>query len=51
MCHNKRDKADRITTGKLMFMNPTPEKIKQAQQRINKKAQRDAEYNCEKKAV
>lgn len=49
VCARIKDVADRVMTGKIIFMNPTEDQIKAAQSRIDKKATRDAVYRRRKK--
>jgi len=41
ICARIKDVSDCVMIGRLIFMNPSPEQIEAAQQRIDKKRQRD----------
>jgi DNA-directed RNA polymerase specialized sigma24 family protein len=51
VCSKIKYVADRVITGRITFLNPTPEEVKQAQQRIDKKTKADVERKKRNRAA
>jgi len=51
VCSKIKYVADRVITGRITFLNPTDEEVKQAQQRIDQKAKLDAACKRRRRAA